>query len=62
MLIVYLCFFRERKKFFFFIWLDLNIKEVEFLLYDIDGYFVLELKYDSNNFMKSIKDGRFWDT
>lgn len=57
MLIVYLCFFRERKKFFFFIWLDLNIKEVEFLLYDIDGYFVFKLKYDSNNFMKSIKDG-----
>lgn len=62
MLIAHLCFFRERKKLPLSIWSDLNIKEVESLPHDIDGHSAFKLKYDSNNLMKSTKDGRPWDT
>lgn len=60
MLIAHLCFFRERKKLPPSIWSDLNIKEVESLPHDIDGHSAFKLKYDSNNLMKSTKDGRPW--
>lgn len=60
MLIAHLCFFTERKKLPPSIWSDLNIKEVESLPHDIDGHSAFKLKYDSNNLMKSTKDGPPW--